>query len=412
MRLFLRILLPLPILGLGFFVGWLAMNKWTKTEEGAGMRERTKIAQKAEVIPLQRQDYQILIRTRGVIQAQTEANLTPRISGRIESLHPNFEAGAFFKRGDILVTLDPTDTEAEIIAAEAQVARSEAALAQEEARAKQAELNWKDLGYTEKPNDLVLRIPQLREANANLKTAKARLAEAKRNKLYTKIIAPFDGCVRERLVGPGQSVGPNTNLGDIFATDYAEVRLPVSPKDLPFTPFQNQTTLNSTPALIMDGLTEHQLEDEPTWTAQLIRSEGVIDETSRELFLIARIRDPYGLKTGHPPLRVGQPILAEIQGNLLEDVFVIPRKTLRDTFETLLVDNATSTLQRHDIKPFWSDTENLVITHNLPENHSIVTTRIPHAANGATIEIIPSRSVQPPVEAAKGPTSRSANKEA
>ena len=210
--------------------------------------------------------------------------------------------------------------------AEAQVARAQAALAQEQARAKQADLNWRDLGYTEKPNDLVLRIPQLREASADLKTAEAQLAESRRNKVYTKIVAPFDGCVRTRTVGPGQSIGANASLAEIFATDYAVVRLPVSPKDLPFTPFQTQSTLEVTSAIIKDGLTEHHDDLEPVWEAQLIRSEGVIDETSRELFLIARIPDPYGLKTGSPPLRMGQPILAEIQGNLLEDVFVIPTR--------------------------------------------------------------------------------------
>ncbi len=388
------------------------MQQPAEADEGRRSRDRTRVTQKAEVIPLERKDYQIKIETRGVVQAQTETGLTSRVAGRVESLHPNFEVGAFFRRGDILVTLDPTDSEGAIINAEADIARAEAALAQEEARAKQAELNWQDLGYTEKPNDLVLRIPQLREATANLKSAQARLTEAKRNKFHTKIVAPFDGCVRERLVGPGQSISPNTSLGLIFATDYAVVRLPVSPKDLPFTPFQNQTTLESTPAVIRDGLTQHQREDQPTWTAQLVRSEGVIDETSRELFLIARIPDPYGLLTGNPPLRMGQPILAEIQGNLLKDVFVIPRASLRDTFETLLVDNESSKIQRHNITPFWTDEANLVIVHDLPENHSIVTTRIPHAANGATIEILPSESKAPSVKAAQGTAITSPNPEA
>lgn len=382
------------------------MNQWSPPEEAQDTKPRRQLAQKAEVIPLERQDYQIMIRTRGVIKAQTETNLTARVAGRVESLHPNFEVGAFFRRGDILVTLDATDTEAEIISAEAQVASSQAALAQEEAQAKQAELNWMDLGYDEKPNDLVLRIPQLREAHANVKTALARLAEARRNKLYTKIEAPFDGCVRERMVGPGQSVGQNTVLGDIFATDFAEVRLPVSPKDLPFTPFQSQSSLETTVATIRDGLTNHHSLNEPTWNARLIRSEGVIDETSRELFLIARIPDPYGLQSGNPPLRIGQPVLAEIQGNLLEEVFVIPRKNLRSPFEALLVDNESLQLLRQGFDPFWTDAENMVITHDLPANHSIVTTRIPHAANGSSIEIITPETDVTAVEAAKVPSNK------
>lgn len=403
MRIALRIFIPILIIGLGCLVGYRLMS--LPEEETKAPAFSTRPAQKAEVVPLERQDYQIIIRTRGVVQAHTTTSLTPRVAGRIESFHPSFEVGAFFKRGDVLVTLDPTDTEASIISAEAQVARTEAALAQEEARANQARMNWEDLGYTEKPNDLVLRIPQLREADANLKTARAQLAEAQRNKLYTRIVAPFDGCVRERLVGPGQSVGPNTSLGEIFATDYAEVRLPVSPKDLPFTPFQNQSTLPSIPATLQDGLSSDLSADAPTWQASLIRSEGVIDETSRELFLIARITDPYGLESGAPPLRVGQPIVAQLPGNFLKDVYVIPRLSLRSAFETLLVDNETSKLLRATVEPYWTDAENLIVAHDLPENHSIVVTRIPSAGNGALIEVItPDEEVTAePVEAAQAP---------
>ncbi|MDP0490750.1 MAG: efflux RND transporter periplasmic adaptor subunit [Verrucomicrobiota bacterium JB023] len=404
MRIFLRILIPVVVLGAGY-LGMLFLLKDSDKPVAKVSAERPKRpAQRAKIIPLERVPYPIVIRTRGVVQAHNPTNLTARVSGRIDTLHPNFEPGAFFRRGDVLVELDPTDTEAAIISAEAAVARAEAALAQEEARAKQAQLNWNDLGYTDKPNDLVLRIPQLREAEANLKTAEAQLAEARRNKIYTKITAPFDGCVRERLVGPGQTVSPNTALGEIFATDYAEVRLPVSPKDLPFTPFQYSSDLKNTPATIHNNLGE-ALEEEQSWEAKLVRTEAVIDETSRELFLIARIPDPYGLKSGHPPLRIGQPILAEVPGNTLEDVFVIPRETLRGPFETVLVDNETMKIERFTVEPVWSDAENLVIEHELPPNHSIVATRIPYAANGAVIEAIEDEPEEvSPVESAHAQT--------
>ncbi|MEM9080681.1 MAG: efflux RND transporter periplasmic adaptor subunit [Verrucomicrobiota bacterium] len=395
MRLTLRIALPILVLALG----WFGMHHFfspVEDDPSARPRRTERPVQKAEVAPLQRQNYQITIQTQGLTTAHNETRLTPRIAGRIQSVHPDFEPGAFFKRGDILIELDPTDTESDIISAEAQVARSEAALAQEEARATQAELNWKDLGYTDEPNDLVLRIPQLREAEANLKTAQARLAEARRNKLYTKVVAPFDGCVRERLVGPGQSVSPNSPLGTIFATDYVEVRLPISPRDLPFTPFKNDATLNNLPALIRDGLTDNP-EGADTWNAYLVRTEGVIDQSSLELFLIARIPDPYGLKTGKTPLRVGQPVTAEVPGNLLHNVYVIPRSTLREPFETVLVDNETLRIERHTLNPYWSDATNLVVNHSLPDNHSIVTSRLAYAANGSLIEITPT----PEVEAAQ-----------
>ena len=38
----------------------------------------------------------------------------------------------------------------------------------------------------------------------------------------------------DRLVGVGQQIGPGTTLGRIYATDVAEVRLPISTRELPF----------------------------------------------------------------------------------------------------------------------------------------------------------------------------------
>lgn len=396
MGIALRILIPLLIIVAGWFTMKHLAVPADPIGEASSYKRPTRPTQKAEVVPLERKNYQVTIRTRGVVQAHTSSALTPRISGRIESLHPNFEPGAFFKKGDVLATLDPTDTEAGIVGAEAAVARAEAALLQEEARSKQAELNWQDLGYTDSPNDLVLRIPQLKEAAANLKTAKAELEGAIRNRFYTKVIAPFDGCVRTRLVGPGQSVSPNTSLGDVFSTDFAEVRLPVSPKDLPFTPFQSQSDLKAISATLQDGLTERRAGQEPSWSARLIRTEGVIDETSRELFVIARIPDPYGLQSERPPLRMGQPVTAEIPGDKLKNVFVIPRSSLLGAFETLLVDNETMEIKRYDVEPFWEDAENLIVSDELPKNHSIVMTRLPSAANGSVIEVV---MPEPPAEA-------------
>lgn len=388
--LLLRLALPALIIG-GAWFGMQGFLKSPPQEETAerSRRSNDRVAQKAEVMPLIRRDYPITIQTQGTVRAHNETRLTARTNGRVQRVHSSFEPGAFFQRGDILLELDPTDSEASIISAEAQVARAQATLLQEEARSRQAELNWKELGYSEKPNDLVLRIPQLRQAEAALKSAEANLAEAQRDKLHTQVIAPFDGCVRERLVGPGQTISPNTPLGTIFATDYAEVRLPISPKDLPFTPFQNQAILDNQPALIRDGLASSP-ETAAQWEAELVRTEGIIDESSRELFLVARIPDPYGLKNKKTtPLRVGQPVRAEIAGNTLNGVYVIPRSSLRGPFEAVLVNNETLEIQRQKIQALWTDEDNLIIDHPLPENHSLVTSRLAFAANGSVIEIIP-----------------------
>ena len=76
-----------------------------------------------------------------------------------------------------------------------------------------------DLEYEEEPSELVLRLPQFREAKANVASATAQLEQANRNLERTKVRAPFAGRVRVRSVGLGQSVGTSTPLGAVFSVD-------------------------------------------------------------------------------------------------------------------------------------------------------------------------------------------------
>jgi multidrug efflux pump subunit AcrA (membrane-fusion protein) len=225
-----RILIPIVILAAGFGAWkWLGIP----VEEPQPARHAPQKL-KTERLELSLTDFPVVLETQGTIRAHHSTTITSLVPGTIQKVHPNFEDGAFFNEGDVLAELDPADLQAALTAAESRLARAEAALAQEEARAKQAKLNWEDIGYDEEPSPLVLRIPQLKEANAVITSARADLDQAQRNLDRAKIRAPFDGRVKARLVGLGQSVSGTTPLGEVFATDYAEIRLPLSANQLPF----------------------------------------------------------------------------------------------------------------------------------------------------------------------------------
>lgn len=353
----------------------------------------------AEVIELRRQEFPVTLTTQGVVQPRNSTSLTPRVSGRILRVSERFEPGAFFSKGEVLLELDPTDFEAAVATAEAQLARSEAALAQEQARSQQALLDWKALGNTDAPSDLVMRKPQLKEAEANLKAAEAQLLQAQRDLERAQVLAPYDGCVKERLVGLGQTVNSGTTLGEIFSTADAEVRLPLSADDLSFALLPEEHPDTTIDAVLTDAL---RPENERTWIGQVVRSAGVLDEGSRELFLTARVTDPYGLKSGKPPLRMGQPVLAKIAGTTLPNVFVVPRSSLRTPTQVILVDPETSTIQRTDIFPIWSNETEVVVQDDLPEGWLLVVSRLPVAANGATVKPVPAGEAPKAADASDG----------
>lgn len=377
----LRLLIPVIILAIGGLVAWRAGIP----VEGPKPEPVPAQVLKTEVLELQKTHYQVILESQGTVRAHHSTTLTPLVAGTLVKIHEGFEDGAFFKKDEILAELDPSDFKASVASAESQLAKAQAALAQEDARAKQARLNWQDLGYEEEPSELVLRIPQLKEAKANVDSAVAALDQATRNLERTKIRAPFDGRVRDRKVGLGQAVGGSTPLGEVFTTDLAEIRLPLAPRQLEFVQLPSHPGDPAVEVTLTDALGG---SDSTRWNASIVRTEGSLDESSRELFAIARIEDPFGLQSGKPPLRIGQPVRASIQARLLDQVFVVPRHTLRGVNRVYLVDREKPTIRRTEIQPIWSTTDELVIRDGLKEGEWLATTRLPYAPDGAPVQVI------------------------
>ena len=380
-----RILIPIILLAAGFgAMKWLG----TPVEEPRPERQPPRKI-KTEKLEITFTDYPVILQSQGTVRAHHTTTITPLVAGTISVIHPCFEDGAFFHEGDILAELDPADLQAQVIASESRLAQAEATLAQEEARAKQARLNWEDIGYEEAPSPLVLRVPQLKEALARVTSARADLDQAQRNLGRAKIRAPFDGRVKTRAVGLGQAVGATTPLGEVFATDYAEVRLPLAPDQLPFVNLPASPDDPPVCVTLHDALRGNMKNEQPqTWKARIVRTEGALDETSRELFAIARIDDPFGRKSTVPELRIGQPVRAAIQGVVLQNVYVIPRSAMRGINRIYRIDRPGFTIRRTTIEPVFSNSDVLVLRDGLNAGDWVATSRMPYTPDGAPVEIV------------------------
>lgn len=355
-------------------------GKVTKAE-GGNVKHKDK-GQETTVLKLTPIDYQVYLQTQGIVRPRTETKLNALVSGNITHLSNQMQDGAFFKKGDLLVELDSTDYASRIISAKANVARAQASLAQEKAIAAQALRNWKDIGFDEEPNDLVLRKPQLNEASANVAAQQAELDKAARDLDRTKIYAPFDGRIRKRNVGPGESISANSPLAEIYTTDYAEIRLPLSARQL------TQITINeqgnqAIPVNLTDALNE---ENQTVWKAVVKHVEGELDEVSRELNVIAHIPDPFGTTKSHPPLRMNQPVKASIQAKIIKNAIEIERKFLYGANEILLVEDGE--IVRKEIDIAWSTTDSVITTDPYLVGKILATSRLNYAKTGTSIDVI------------------------
>ena len=406
MRIFLHILIPLAILvmGVGAFYGMKDLKKLekiglTKGKPGKGGKAKPTGGMsgakkpgppmiRTEVEPLIKKDHTILLQSQGEVRTHNATSLTPQISGRVFLISEKFEDGAYFNKGDILLELETADYLTEVASAEAQLARAEATFAQEEARAKQALLNWKDAGFDEKPSDLVLRKPQLKEAEANVHSAQSSLEKSQRNLARTKVRAPYDGRVRKRNIGLGQQVGASTALGEIFSTALAEVRLPLTTRDLAYyTPPNKPGSTTTQNSVIFTSILGIEVNGEASlWKGTILRAEGELDKDSRQLFVIARIEDPFGLKSDKAALFIGQPVRATIPAKTLKDIYVIRRKHLSGLNEVLVIRNKL--LTRVSFTPIWSSPTFMITRDGIEPGDLLTTTRLPYAPEGSPVEII------------------------
>lgn len=411
MRLLIHILIPIVVvlLGVAGFFTLKGLEKVTLFGKELGQEKKPSPAHnpggggrpvfRTRAMALEPQDYTVRLRSQGEVRTHNATTLTAQVNGRISVISNRFQDGAFFSKGDILLEIDPADYHTELAAAQAQLARAEANFAQEQARAKQALLNWKDAGFSGEPSDLVLRKPQLREAKASVTSARSALERAERNLERTKVRAPYDGRVRKRSVGLGQQVGASTPLGEVFSTDFAEVRLPLTTRDLeyytpPQKPGETGKENNVTFTSILSG-------DGREWHGTVLRAEGELDEESRQLFVIARIDDPFALKSEGQPLYIGQPVRATIPAKKLKDVVVIPREHMSGLNEVLLVRDGK--LRRVGIVPLWSGPGAVVTRDGIKPGDQLATTRMPYAPEGAPVEIIPGTGEEKDTANAAGP---------
>ena len=266
-----------------------------------------------ETVQLEASNYPVWIKSYGSAEPLTRTQLVSEVSGRVIEVANNIRAGLSFKKGDILLTIDPRDYQIEVDVAKSTVAERDTAQEQA-AQADVAERDWNATPGSEGGRDLALRKPQVAAALASFDASKARLAKAELNLERTEVKAPFDGKILKQMVDLGQVLNPSQTIAEIYSTDFIEVRLPVKAQDLAHIKLPDYSqTQGNTPEKNQDHLPAVLFEGELggktfTWEGKLVRSEGAFDSSTRMLYVVAKLDNPFVSSPELPALRVGQVI--------------------------------------------------------------------------------------------------------
>ncbi|MHC4159912.1 MAG: efflux RND transporter periplasmic adaptor subunit, partial [Planctomycetota bacterium] len=210
----LLLVVVIIIVGVAIAVAFIKLKKPPQRQE------QTALAPLVKVERLDRRDIQMIIRGYGTVNPRLEVEIVPQVSGKVVWVNPQFKAGGFIRRGELILKIDPRDYELSLRQANAAVAEAQVMLDLEKAEAKIAKEEWLQLHPGQEPDSpLVFREPQIRQAQARLESANAVLATADLNLERTQLSLPVDAMVMSERVDLGQYVMIGQSVGAAYGIE-------------------------------------------------------------------------------------------------------------------------------------------------------------------------------------------------
>jgi RND family efflux transporter MFP subunit len=230
-----RVLLAGALLLLG---GALAIGFWQHyslhAQVMATAEQRQDFVPAVRVEPVRASSSTMTLSWPGTTEAFEQANIFARASGYIS--RRDVDIGSHVKAGDLLVEITAPELDHQIAQAEGTLAQMQAALQLARANRDLAQVTWTrdsplvqkgwvtpQQGDTDRLN-LQAQEAAVAVAEANIKAQTAQLHVLNQEKIYQRVVAPFDGVITQRNVDIGSLVQADAASGTfLFALMHSDV---------------------------------------------------------------------------------------------------------------------------------------------------------------------------------------------
>ncbi len=363
----LKALLPVVVLGGSVFLAILILANPPKIEKKP--IERTLPVVK--VMQAHPEVVQLAVKSQGTVTPQTEVNLIAEVSGRVTYVASSFKNGGYFKKGDLLIAFDPAEYDLGIVKAKAKVKEASGRLAKVK-----ADIRLK--------KDTPITRAQVSEARAGLHAANASLQEAELKRQRTELYAPFDGRVKSTNANISQYVRAGQELAQVYSVGVAEVRLPISDEQLEFLDLPMQGQTDNGPYVTIFGRVANRKYQ---WRGRIVRTEASLDPKSRVLYAVVQVKNPNQASSGLPPLSVGMYVNANIQGRKYRDIYVLPRKSVKQGKRVMVVDESQR-LHFRDVDLLRDERDRMLVKKGLKPGENVVISPLETPIENMEVKVI------------------------
>ena len=356
------------------------------TEPEAERSAATKrTAMLVETTTVERGTFRPRIVVLGVVRAQEDILLSPRVAGEVIERSSSFEVGRFVEAGEWLLRLDPADYANVVAQRESALHQAEANLQLERGRQRVAELDFElvEGEVTADSRSLVLREPQLNAARAAVEAAEALLEQAHLDLGRTHVRAPFDAQVLSREVAVGSQVAAGAPLGRLVGMEAYWVTASVPVDKLRALEFADGGTGTGSRARLRHRAAWAPGEYREGRVEHLI---GTLDEGTRLARINLSVPDPLARDPAHaglPPLILGALVEVTIEGAPIEDVIRLDRAYLRENDTVWVNDGGALRLQPVTVR--FRDAQSVYLSDGLAEGAEIVTSSLSSVVEGAAL---------------------------
>lgn len=368
-------------LTLGIILIAALITTWMmKTPPKAKAQRRTTVTPLVQVVTAKTGEGVLHLHAMGTVIADQSITLTPRVSGQVQEVNPHFTPGGFFKKDEVILTIDPEDYRLALTRLRGTVAEASAALNLEMGNQLVAEKEYEllDREVSSSEKELMLRKPQLEAARAALTATRAELEMAQRDLADTKVRAPFNAVVISKEVDRGSRVATSTTLATLAGTDAFLLRITVPEEQLKWI---SDTPGSASSVLISSGADTHR--------GVITHISSSLEETSRMAVIYAKVEDPLCLraeKQKKQPLRLGSFVQVEIIGSVLHDMIVLKRTMLHENNTVrILGENDRIIIRPVTIAAREGDT--LYISEGIKPGEQLITTSLPSPDEGISQQV-------------------------
>jgi len=314
------ILLSLGVIIASFLLFKLFSNQ--KKEDAKSNRPTTIKAVKVEQIKYL--DYQTKIKSFGKLKAFNKIEIYSEVSGIVISTTPAFKEGNNIHKGSTIIKLDDHDTRLSLYAQRTDLQNIIIRILPDIKLEFPSSYNqWKEYADLFDIENNIRQLPETIDSKE-----KNFLAINNVFKLYYtikrlelqiskyEIKAQFDGIISQALVENGTLVRINQKVGEFTGYNQFELELPVKKEDMLFITIGNKVNIYSNSKI---------------WYGEISRINPVIDQSTQtfKVFATLQANDLYD----------GMYLEAEIEGNLIKNVYALPRKALVGKDQLYLIKN-------------------------------------------------------------------------